>query len=84
MLAAATLGLGGCAAPGTQNLNEGPLSIAKQGSFFVGGRNVNSSNLSLLLAYAPAETIAVEQMFVRYQVPVDAVRRPRKRPAKSP
>ncbi|MEY3872305.1 MAG: hypothetical protein RLZZ296_1300 [Pseudomonadota bacterium] len=76
VLVAATLGLGGCAAPGAKNLDEGTLSIAKQGSFFVGGRNVTSKNLSLLPAYAPEGTIAVEQMYVRYQVPVDAVRRP--------
>ena len=76
VLVAAALGLGGCAAPSAQNRADGPLSIAKQGSFFVGGRNVSSNNLSLLPAYAPAGTIAVEQMYVRYQVPVDAQRRP--------
>ena len=46
-----------------------PLSIAKQGSFFVGGRDVQSDNLSLLPAYAASGTITVDQMYVRYQVP---------------
>lgn len=71
------LGLVGCAAPGGNNASSdsGPLTIASQGSFFVGGRNVRSDNLSLLPAYAPAGTIAVDQMYVHYQVPV-AARRP--------
>lgn len=54
----------------------GPLVLEKQGSFFVGGRNVKSETLSTLPAYAPSGTIAVEQMYVRYQVPVAPQRRP--------
>ena len=50
----------------------GPLTIAKQGSFFIGGRDVHSETLSPLPAYAPSGTITVDQMYVRYQVPVDA------------
>jgi len=53
-----------------------PLVIESQGSFFVGGRNVKSDTLSTLPAYAPSGTIAVEQMYVHYQVPVDAKRPP--------
>lgn len=53
-----------------------PLMIEKQGSFFVGGRNLQSDTLSTLPAYAASGTIAVEQMYVRYQVPVDAKRTP--------
>src|SRR4051812_31358635 len=53
-----------------------PLIIEEQGSFFVGGRNVQSDTLSTLPAYAPSGTIAVEQMYVRYQVPVDTKRLP--------
>ena len=49
-----------------------PLVIEKQGSFFVGGRNVKSDTLSTLPAYAPAGTITVDQMYVRYQITVDA------------
>ncbi|GJD48239.1 hypothetical protein OPKNFCMD_0956 [Methylobacterium crusticola] len=47
----------------------GPLTIAKQGSFFVGGRDVTSDTLSTLPNYAPSGTITVDQMYVRYQVP---------------
>ena len=54
----------------------GPLTIAKQGSFFVGGRNVQSDTLSVLPQYASAGTIAVDQMYVRYQVPSGANKRP--------
>ena len=54
----------------------GPLMIAKQGSFFVGGRDVYSETLSTLPAYAPAGTITVDQMYVRYQIPALAKRRP--------
>ena len=53
-----------------------PLVIEKQGSFFVGGREVKSDTLSTLPAYAPSGTIMVDQMYVRYQVPVDARRLP--------
>ena len=53
-----------------------PLTIASQGSFFVGGRNVHSDTLSTLPAYAPSGTITVEQMYVRYQIPVNAKRLP--------
>lgn len=55
----------------------GPLTIESQGSFFVGGREVRSDALSTLPAYAPSGTITVDQMYVRYQVPVGvAGRRP--------
>ncbi len=59
----------GCAS--TRN-DTGPLSIAKQGSFFVGGENIKSGSLSNLPAYAPSGTIAVNQMYVHYQEPVNA------------
>jgi len=53
-----------------------PLVIQEQGSFFVGGRNVKSETLSTLPAYAPSGTITVEQMYVHYQIPLDAKRVP--------
>jgi hypothetical protein len=53
-----------------------PLMIQEQGSFFVGGRNVKSETLSTLPAYASSGTITVEQMYVQYQIPVDARRLP--------
>ncbi|QHJ00307.1 esterase [Xylophilus rhododendri] len=72
--------LAGCAAGAVRapdaTADNGPLTIARQGSFFVGGRDVKSDDLSLLPAYAPGGTISVEQMYVHYQVPVDARRAP--------
>lgn len=53
-----------------------PLSIAEQGSFFIGGREVQSDTLSTLPAYAPSGTITVDQMYVHYQIPVAARRQP--------
>jgi hypothetical protein len=50
----------------------GPLMIEKQGSFFIGGRDVAADTLSTLPAYAASGTITVDQMYVRYQVPVGA------------
>jgi len=50
----------------------GPLMIEKQGSFFIGGRDVHSDTLSTLPAYASSGTITVDQMYVHYQVPVHA------------
>ena len=47
----------------------GPLTIEQQGSFFAGGRDVHSDDLSTLPAYAPAGTITVDQMYVHFQVP---------------
>ena len=70
------LALSGCATSNSTIADNGPLTIAKQGSFFVGGRNIESSHLSLLPAYAPSGTIAVEQMYVRFQEPVAAKRPP--------
>lgn len=53
-----------------------PLTIEKQGSFFVGGRTIKSDTLSTLPAYAASGTITVDQMYVRYQVPVDPKKLP--------
>jgi pimeloyl-ACP methyl ester carboxylesterase len=68
----ALLVLGGCAVRGTGGDLSGPLSIEKQGSFFVGGRNITSATLSTVPAYAPSGTVSVEQMYVHYQVPTRA------------
>lgn len=76
---AVTLGLTACAAPGATDKAidpDAPLTIARQGSFFVGGRDVKSDHLSLLPAYAPSGTITVDQMYVRYQVPPAASKPP--------
>ena len=65
--------LTGCATGGTSHdeaIDPGrPLTIARQGSFFVGGRDVESASLSLLPAYEARGTVTVDQMYVRYQVP---------------
>ena len=57
-----------------QTPKEAPLVIEKQGSFFVGGHDVHSETLSTVPAYAPTGTVTVDQMYVRYQIPVDAAR----------
>ena len=66
--------LGGCAlhAAGDDAALTGPISIEKQGSFFVGGRNVASTTLSTVPAYAASGTVTVEQMYAHYQLPVHA------------
>jgi pimeloyl-ACP methyl ester carboxylesterase len=70
-LACALLGMGSAAASET-----GPLTIASQGSFFIGGQDVKSDTLSLLPAFDSAGTITVNQMYVRYQIPVAAKQAP--------
>jgi pimeloyl-ACP methyl ester carboxylesterase len=54
----------------TARADPGPLTLARQGSFFVGGRDVHSDTLSTLPAYAGDGTITIDQMYVRFQVPV--------------
>ncbi|MET0369192.1 MAG: esterase [Methylobacterium sp.] len=53
-----------------------PLTLSAQGSFFVGGRDVSSDTLSTLPAYAASGTVTVDQIYVRYQVPVSPTRAP--------
>ena len=55
ILCALAVGVQGCASVSTT----GPLSIAQQGSFFVGGRNVKSDTLATLPQYAPGGTVTV-------------------------
>lgn len=50
----------------------GPLTIAGQGSFFLGGKDVRSDTLSNSARYEPSGTIANDQVYVHYQTPVDA------------
>jgi pimeloyl-ACP methyl ester carboxylesterase len=48
-----------------------PLTIARQGSFFVGGREVHSETLSTGDANTgPNGTITVDQVYVRFQIPL--------------
>lgn len=44
----------------------GPLTLASQGSFFTGGRDLKSEPLSTLPAYVASGTVTVDQMYVRY------------------
>lgn len=67
--------LASCAAPKAEGLS-GPLVIERQGSFFVGGRELRSDTLSTLPPFAPSGTITVDQMYVHYQVPTAANRVP--------
>lgn len=53
-----------------------PLTLSSQGSFFVGGRDVSSETLSTLPAYPASGTVTVDQIYVRYQVPVSPARPP--------
>ena len=46
----------------TSRPDPGPLTIARQGSFFIGGRDVKSDTLSTLPAYAASGTITIDQM----------------------
>ena len=71
------LGLVGVALAQEPNVPEaaadpGPLTLARQGSFFIGGRDVRSDTLSTLPAYTAEGTVTVDQMYVRYQVPTGA------------
>jgi hypothetical protein len=73
-LCAAAVAIGGCATGPTDSADAltGPLSIAQQGSFFVGGRDVHSDTLSTVPNYANSGTVTVDQMYVHYQVPTHA------------
>jgi hypothetical protein len=72
--AAFAIGLAACAAspPDRAAALSGPMSIAKQGSFFVGGHDVHSDTLSTLPNYAASGTVTVDQMYVHYQIPSGA------------
>lgn len=53
-----------------------PLRIETQGSFFVGGRDVHSDTLSSTALRLPTGTITVDQVYVRFQIPVGATAPP--------
>ena len=46
-----------------------PLTLASQGSFFVGGRDIHSETLSTVDGRSPTGTVTVNQVYVRYQIP---------------
>ena len=72
--------LGGCAGTVSdhrQAVDGGtPLQIARQGSFFIGGRDLPSGSLSTLPAYQAEGTVTVDQMYVRFQEPVSVAGAP--------
>jgi pimeloyl-ACP methyl ester carboxylesterase len=49
-----------------------PLTLAEEGSFFVGGRDVHSETLSANPKNAQPGTVTVDQVYVRYQIPANA------------
>ena len=61
--------LAACGAPAGL---DGPLTLARQGSYFVGGQDVRGETLSTLPAYDAQGTITTGQMYVRYMAPVSA------------
>lgn len=76
VVAAAIASLTGCASV----RESGPITIAQQGSFFVGGRKVKGPGV-----YDPTKSTAntnegntfwIEQMYVQYQIPVNARKYP--------
>ena len=69
LIAASLCSIAVSAAAQTPRPDPGPLTIARQGSFFIGGREGKSDTLSTLPAYAASGTITVDQMYVRYQIP---------------
>jgi hypothetical protein len=62
----------GAAAVAADDIPLPPLSIASQGSFFIGGRDVSSTTLSSVSRHVPIGTITVDQMYVHYEIPADA------------
>ncbi|HSV83775.1 MAG TPA: alpha/beta fold hydrolase [Ramlibacter sp.] len=69
----------GCASP-SMNTTTGPLVIERQGSFYVGGREVKAAGTyDAVSTPAPAnagQSYWIDQMYVQYQVPVNARKLP--------
>jgi len=55
------------AAAGTCSV--GPLTLAKQGSFFVNAQNISTQFPSGTVTLNPAQSISVRGMYVQYQIP---------------
>ena len=71
--------LGGCAStPGSSA--RGPITIAQQGSFFVGGKKVvapgNYDPTQGAASTDPGQTFWMDQMYVQYQIPENARKYP--------
>lgn len=53
-----------------------PLVLSGQGSFFVGGHDVQSDHLATVQGLPPSGTITVDQVYVHYQIPAASRGRP--------
>ena len=71
---------GGCASTPSNDSGNGPITIERQGSFFVGGRQVTGAGTydptQTTLSLSQGQTFWVDQMYVQYQVPVNARKLP--------
>src|SRR5687768_2828001 len=80
LLCAATLLTTGCADMPTSTSSSGPITIERQGSFFVGGRTVQAAGTFDATAAPNPPTAGqsywVDQMYVQYQIPVNARKLP--------
>jgi pimeloyl-ACP methyl ester carboxylesterase len=70
----------GCTTVPSTNLSDAPITIERQGSFFVGGRTVQAAG-TFDPTQSPSVTTAgqtfwVEQMYVQFQIPVNARKLP--------
>jgi hypothetical protein len=61
---------------GPHQQKAGPLIIEKQGSFFIGGRDIHSSHLGEIPPFSQEGTVTVDQVYVQYQIPQDHRRTP--------
>ncbi len=76
---------GGCASTpsgdaSTSSNSSGPITLERQGSFFVGGRQVTAAGTydptQTTLSLSQGQSFWVDQMYVQYQVPVNARKLP--------
>jgi pimeloyl-ACP methyl ester carboxylesterase len=71
--------LGGCAGTPGPSVG-GPVTIAQQGSFFVGGKKVEGAGTydptQGTASTDPGQTFWIDQMYVQYQIPMDARKYP--------
>jgi len=78
ILIAAVMMATGCASL-PANSPSGPITIERQGSFYVGGRQVTAAGTydkTSALPSSAGQTFWIDQMYVQYQVPVNARKLP--------
>src|SRR5688572_14194978 len=80
MVCSVTLSITGCANTPMSTSSSGPITIERQGSFFVGGRQVQAAGTFDPTAATNPGTAGqsywVDQMYVQYQIPVNARKLP--------